>query len=124
MDEQEQAVKQRLREVERELRGKYEEREVLETRLREEYAPQFEELIRYARRRKHSWLDRRLLMMVDPSSDAERVDWFLEQVTFYELDDFKQEMIGPLESERSKLRKELREIKKQREAWDAIKRRK
>jgi glycerol-3-phosphate O-acyltransferase len=133
MDEQEQAVKQRLREVEREIRAKGKELEALEARLREEYEPQFQELIRYARRRGHTWLERRLLMMFDPSypgssagriSDAERVDWFVQAVTAHELDDFEQEMIGPLESERSKLRKELRKAKKLREALDTLGRRK
>ena len=45
-------------------------------------------------------------------------------MTAHELDDFEQEMIGPLESVRSKLRKEVRKAKKLREALDTLGRRK
>ena len=105
-----------MREVEREIRAKKKDLEALEARLREEYEPQFKELVRYARRRKHTWLETKLLWMGDRSSDAERVDWLVELTTATQLLQFEMHMLGSLE-----IRKELREAKKRREAWDALK---
>jgi hypothetical protein len=122
MDEREQELKQRLREVEREIRAKRKDLEGLEDRLREEYEPQFKELVRYARRRKHTWLESPWLLMGTRRSDAERVEWLVEFATRAHALESESNALWPLEDQRAKLRSELREIKKRREVAEMFKR--
>jgi flagellar motor component MotA len=107
-----------VKELDAAIKAKNVEMGAVERSLRDELLPQMRELVAFARKRGHTWMDKPLLGLggFPPYDDARLADYFVEFASVMTLGKIEHE-IRKLDNELAAKRKDLRRKKETEKAW-------